>query len=206
MELLNLRNNYLKKINKTVSELNRRVSFLNEINNSISKNNMIGGSKPNNILSLSDKGTDTNFIGNVKKINETNIEAITALINDIKTRLESNKAKMIKLESKVSSDKEIIEGLNSTKSKLEADLKALQAGQSNSQSDIQKMKDENTKLNNSVNELLNLLSSNDKTIKSGVNELVGLAQPTNQISASQLNSSKLLSTASTASNQNQTKK
>ncbi len=46
MDVIKLRNDYLKKINKTASELNRRLSFLNEINNTISQNNMIGGSKP----------------------------------------------------------------------------------------------------------------------------------------------------------------
>ncbi len=44
MDVIKLRNDYLKKINKTASELNRRLSFLNEINKTISQNNMIGGS------------------------------------------------------------------------------------------------------------------------------------------------------------------
>jgi hypothetical protein len=185
MEILNLRNGYLKKINKTVSELNRRVSFLNEINNSISKHNMIGGA---NILSLTDKGNDPNFITDIQKINSQNIGGISSLINELKTMLESNKAKMIKLESKVSSDKEIIESLNSTKDKIDTELKTLESEQSGSQSDIQKIKEDNSRLNSSLNELLKLLNSNDETIKSGVNELFGLAQPTNQISAFQLNS------------------
>jgi hypothetical protein len=47
MDIIKLRNDYLKKINKTASELNRRLSFLNEINNTISHNNMIGGAVDN---------------------------------------------------------------------------------------------------------------------------------------------------------------
>jgi len=47
MDIIKLRNDYLKKINKTASELNRRLSFLNEINNTISHNNMIGGALDN---------------------------------------------------------------------------------------------------------------------------------------------------------------
>jgi len=54
MDIIKLRNDYLKKINKTASELNRRLSFLNEINNTISHNNMVGGSI--NKETKSDKG------------------------------------------------------------------------------------------------------------------------------------------------------
>lgn len=74
MDIFKLRNDYLKKINKTASELNRRLEFLNKINNTISHNNMIGGAANSEPI-------------NVKKVISEN----TTTVNEIKVSLQKMK-------------------------------------------------------------------------------------------------------------------
>ena len=70
MDIIKLRNDYLKKINKTASELNRRLSFLNEINNSVPQNNMIGGSVPTDELEKIINENDSNIRQILTKLDE----------------------------------------------------------------------------------------------------------------------------------------
>ena len=104
MDIFKLSNDYLKKINKTASELNRRLVFLNEINNSVPQKNMIGGS-------LADLDTIINE-------NDSNIRQILTKLDEL-DRIENNYIEQsAKLQTAFDAMKEEFDKMNSQSSEL----------------------------------------------------------------------------------------
>lgn len=102
MDIIKLRNDYLKKINKSASELNRRLVFLNEINNKISHNNMVGGSDERVVR------PDPVNVDEIMKRNNVTTEQIINLIKSMKATHSETSKEVIKLRESIIISKEAI--------------------------------------------------------------------------------------------------
>jgi chromosome segregation ATPase len=149
MDINKLRNDYLKKINKTASELNRRLSFLNEINNTISHNNMIGGSLPE----------VKEVIGN----NDANVAKIKTSIMAMKQQQTDTNATIVAMIKQETITKDIID-------KLEDELAQLKANVASGNGSIEGLRAENGKLEESIKLLINSLNTNTAEIQTELNK------------------------------------
>jgi chromosome segregation ATPase len=193
MDVIKLRNDYLKKINKTASELNRRLSFLNEINNTISQNNMIGGSsKPastgtsysnavksqiaaqTGLKTAAQTGPQTAAqstasgsidVEQIIRNNSDTVKTIKDLIIDMKAEHQATSLKVVALESASAESAKTITLLNQQKNKLESQLNTLSTSQDGTTQEISKLREENQRYMDSIRRLSDFVNSNVSSIR-----------------------------------------
>lgn len=179
MDIIKLRTNYLKKINETASELNRRLSFLNEINNTISQNNMIGGSsRPSATYSNAAAGgmmtsrstgslpTGDIDVNSIIATNTISIEEIKRLIIQMKTKYNNTEADLKQLQADSVKTAELIKQLTAEKLKLETSINTVSSTQSGNETTINKLNEENKKLLESIKKLSDFINRGVSSIKS----------------------------------------
>lgn len=191
MDVIKLRNDYLKKINKTASELNRRLSFLNEINNTISQNNMIGGSKPastgtsySNAVkpqiaaqtgpktaaqtgpqSAQSTASGSINVDEIIRNNTVSIEQIKGLIIDMKAKHQATSLKVVALESASAESAKTIALLTQQKNELESQLNTITTSQGGTTQEISKLREENQRYMDSIRRLSDFVNSNVSSIR-----------------------------------------
>ncbi len=192
MDVIKLRNDYLKKINKTASELNRRLSFLNEINKTISQNNMIGGSSkpastgtsysnavkpqiaaqtgPKTAAQTGPQIAQSDASGSIDveqiiKNNSDTVDQIKALISKMKTEHQATSLKVVALESASTESAKTIALLSQQKNKLELQLNTLSTSQDGTTQEISKLREENQRYMDSIRRLSDFVNSNVSSIR-----------------------------------------
>jgi len=190
MDIIKLKTNYLKKINKTASELNRRLSFLNEINNTISQNNMIGGSSKLPAGTTRTTGTTgtTNSnsaaggmmtsrstgslptgdidVNSIIATNTSSIDEIKRLIIQMKTKYNKTEADLKLLQADSDKTAELIRQLSAEKLKLETSINTVSSTQSDNETTINKLKEENKRYMDSIRRLSEFVNTGVSSIKS----------------------------------------
>ncbi len=187
MDIIKLRTNYLKKINETASELNRRLSFLNEINNTISQNNMIGGSLKTPAGTARTTGTTNSNsaaggmmtsrstgslptgdidVNSIIATNTSSIEEIKRLITQMKTKYNNTEADLKLLQADSVKTAELINQLTAEKLKLQASINTVSSTQSDNETTINKLKEENKRYMDSIRRLSEFVNSGVSSIKS----------------------------------------
>ena len=145
MDIFKLRNDYLKKINKTASELNRRLAFLNEINNKISHNNMVGGGLPD--------------VKAVINKNNLTVDQIKKSIIAMKQQQTDTNATIVAMKQQQADTKGTI-------LRLESEIANLKTNVADGNGSIAALKAENGKLEESINLLITSLNTTTSEIKS----------------------------------------
>lgn len=167
MDIIKLRNDYLKKINKSASELNRRLEFLNEINNTISHNNMIGGAGDNLIRPAQPAAAAVN-VDEIITRNNLTVEEIKKEIIRMKAIHSQTLTRVTTLEATNSAANMSINLLNDQISKLKSSAATLSSSQDNNKAQIAQLQTENKKYMESINKLTSFVNSSVEGIQSEI--------------------------------------
>jgi chromosome segregation ATPase len=165
MDIFKLRNDYLKKINKTASELNRRLDFLNEINN-----NMIGGGGAATKSVGAIKSTATKSVTDIMNDNSITVGQITTLIKEMKTKVIARDSTITSLQNDNKGLQMSIDSLNTDKNKLQANIEKLESSSTTTTSEIEKIKSENSRYMADIETLNKFLQDTLGGIKTEINK------------------------------------
>jgi hypothetical protein len=192
MDIIKLKIDYLKKINKTTFELNRRLSFLNEINNSIYQNNMIGGSSKGakskgkeNISSVTNPNPDAKVIiqgsydsGNSSNSSVTNSDAKVILQESNDSNNSTSNIDVAKIISDntitIEDIKSLIKGMKQKQLETDAMIGQLNSDHSINARIIEELKVEKSKLEKEASRLNSNIDSVSSAQESSKDEIAKL--------------------------------